>query len=286
MAGLYWLASYPKSGNTWLRVFLANLRSASTQPLSINALNTNTMAGNRHRLAEVLGFDTSDLTAEELDRLRPAVYRWNGTRDVVQYSKIHDACLSEAWVAPAYVAGTLYIVRNPLDVAPSCAHHWNCSLDEAIVAMGSAQTNLGGSTRGIGTQVRQQLRSWSGHIASWLDTRGAPLHVIRYEDMHQQPLDTFAAAARFLGLPCDVENLQRAIRFSAFGELASQEASSRFVEAPASGQRFFRRGECGGWRDTLSVGQVRRIVADHRAMMARFGYLDDALSWIAAQARP
>ena len=283
MARLYWLASYPKSGNTWLRAFLGNLTTDQAQPLSINRLQTGAIASNRQWLDDVLGFDTADLSADEIDELRPAVYRWGSVPGAQPYCKIHDACRNAAWVDPAYLAGTLYIVRNPLDLAPSCAHHWNCSLDEAIRKIGCDAAALFGNDHGIGAQVRQRLSSWSGHIASWLETPGAALQVIRYEDMQQSPLQTFTEAARFLGLPEDTARIQRAIDFSRFAELAAQEATDRFVEAPASGKRFFRRGESGGWRDTLSAEQVRRIVADHRQMMARFGYLDDALNWIAAQ---
>lgn len=283
MAGFYWLASYPKSGNTWFRAFLSNLSDSQAQPLSINRLATGDIASLREWLDDVLGFDTADLTANEIDDLRPAVYRWTASTATTNYYKIHDARVIDGLDDPTYLSGTLYIVRNPLDIAPSYAHQLNCSLDDAIAQMGDSGKALCASHNGISLQVRQPLLSWSEHVASWLDTQDAPLHVIRYEDMHAIPLQTFMGAARFLGLPCDTASIERAIAFSSFRELATQEASNGFKEGLVTGRRFFRRGECGGWRDTLSVEQVRRIVADHRPMMAHFGYLQEALSWISAR---
>lgn len=280
MSEFYWLASYPKSGNTWFRAFLSNLTASERQPFSINMMETGDIASHREWLDDVLGFDTADLTADEIDGLRHIVYRWTAACGAHRYYKIHDACVIDGLNDPAYLSGTLYIVRNPLDVAPSYANQMDCSLDEAIRQMGSVDKTFCGSSQGISLQVRQKLLSWSGHVASWLEAQGSALHVIRYEDMHETPLETFAGAVRFLGLSCDIPTIERAISLSSFGELSAQEANSGFREGLVAGRRFFRRGECGGWRDTLSVEQVKRIVTDHQHMMARFGYLDEALSWI------
>ena len=283
MTGFYWLASYPKSGNTWFRAFLSNLSEERLTPHPINQMNTGDTASQREWLDDVLGFATADLTADEVDGVRPAVYRWTAANGMASHYKIHDACVIDGLDDPRYLAGTLYIVRNPLDVASSYAHQFNCSLDDAIRHMGNPEQAFCASPNGISGQVRQTLLSWSGHVASWLDAPNAAVHLIRYEDMHATPLHTFTGAAAFLGLPCDTQSIERAIAFSGFAELAGQEATTGFRESLTKGRRFFRRGDCGGWRDTLSVEQVRRIVSDHHTMMARLGYLQDALTWLSTQ---
>ena len=73
--GIYWLASYPKSGNTWMRLFLHNLREGGERPADINRIALDDIASSRRWLDEVLGFDTSELTHREVERLRPSVYR-------------------------------------------------------------------------------------------------------------------------------------------------------------------------------------------------------------------
>ena len=126
----------------------------------------------------------------------------------------------------------------------------------------------------LGSQVRQRLLSWSAHVASWIDAPGLRCEVVRYEDMLARPLETFTRAADFLALPSDRDRVEKAIRFSDFDELRRQEQEHGFAERPHRAASFFRRGEAGGWCDTLEADQVARVVADHGPMMRRLGYLD------------
>src|SRR6056297_2434972 len=71
-----WLASYPKSGNTWFRVFLSNLFSETPEPADINSLHETPIASARQPFDEATGLPSSDLTFEEVDHLRPEVYRF------------------------------------------------------------------------------------------------------------------------------------------------------------------------------------------------------------------
>ena len=279
MGGIYWLASYPKSGNTWLRIFLRNLIEDRDEPVSINDLGPDRIASARHWLDEVLAFDTADLTTDEIRRLRPDVYDWTSGEAHVGYHKIHDAYTAASDERPLVgsrgTLGAIYIVRHPLDVAPSLAAHWGCSIDEAISAMGRSEQWLMSPAGALLRQVPQRLLSWSEHVESWVDAPGLRREVVRYEDMVSDPQMSFTRCAAFLGLPSDPASIDEAVRFSSFRELARQEGQSGFLERPGRiVGPFFRRGESGGWRDTLSRDQVRQIVADHGAVMRRFGYLD------------
>ncbi len=275
--GIFWLASYPKSGNTWLRAFLSNLQADSSKPADINDMASDPIASGRPWIDEVLGFDSADLTDDEVDALRPAVYRWP-MQPQASYRKIHDAYgftpAGEPLVSREGTLGALYVLRNPLDVAPSAAAHWQISLDEAIESMGDEDMALTTSGRGLAQQLRQRLRSWSGHVLSWVDAPGLPRLVIRYEDMLADGPATFAAAAAFLRLPDGPERIGKAIRFSEFKVLACQEIQQGFRERPPQAAAFFRQGRAGGWREQLSDAQVSRILADHSPVMRRFGYLD------------
>lgn len=278
MGGIYWIASYPKSGNTWFRTFLHNLWSNTDAPVEINELATGSVASSRSWIDNVVGFEVSDLTHEEIDRIRPDVYRWALQADEIGYHKIHDAYQIGADGVPLTSAegtlGALYIVRNPLDVAPSFANHNRSSIDAAINLMGNSEGVLSGSRTRLHRQVRQVLKSWSGHVASWVEAPGLTCHVLRYEDMHATPQKSFGAAAAFLGLPHDAERVQRAVEFSAFEELSRQEAEKGFRERPPRIEKFFLNGKTGGWREKLTAEQVSRIITDHGPMMRRFGYLD------------
>lgn len=279
MGGIYWLASYPKSGNTWFRAFLRNLQDDGADPVDINELNTGSIASDRGWLDEVLGFDTAEFTPDEVDELRPAVYDWSTAEAAIGYHKIHDAYTwvrdDQALVGRRATRGALYIVRNPLDVAPSAAHHWHCSIDQAIERMGNPDMALCRSRQGLPGQVRQRLLSWSGHVLSWVDAPDLDRLVIRYEDMLADAFATFGRAAAFLQLPSAPERVAKAVRFSDFQVLSRQEVAKGFRERPRHAERFFRQGKTGGWRDRLTPAQINRIVADHGDAMRRFGYLDE-----------
>ncbi|GAB6039790.1 sulfotransferase domain-containing protein [Endothiovibrio diazotrophicus] len=278
MGGIYWLASYPKSGNTWFRIFLSNLLEDGDRPVDINELATGMIASDRMWLDEVLGFDTAELNPDEVEQLRPAVYRWSLHDPEVSYHKIHDAYTrtpaGEPLVSREGTLGALYLLRNPLDVAPSYANHNRSSIDQVIERMGDRNYTLCDPRRGLHHQVRQRLLSWSEHVLSWVDAPGLNCQIVRYEDLLADPLPTFTRAARFLGLPDSAERVAKAIRFSDFRELARQEDEKRFKEKPHQDVRFFRRGRSGTWREQLDEAQVRRLIADHGEVMRRFGYLD------------
>lgn len=277
MSGIYWLASYPKSGNTWFRAFLQNLLVDGDRPVDINSLNTGAIASGRGWLDEVLGFDTAELTPDEVDRLRPCVYRWSLQDDSIGYHKIHDAYSltvdGHPIISREATLGAIYIIRNPLDIAPSAASHWGCSLEEAVNKLCQSDMALCKSRTSLPSQVRQRIGSWSNHVLSWVDAPGLTVHVIRYEDMLATPTETFTRAAMFLKLPIEVDRIAKALRFSDFRELSRQEAETGFKERLHHMERFFRRGQSGEGRLNLSRTQIDRLIAAHATVMRRFGYI-------------
>jgi hypothetical protein len=279
MAGIFWLASYPKSGNTWMRIFLSNLTGQHEKPVDINLPHGNEIASSRLWLDHLLGFDTADMTADEIDAVRPDCHAWaSGEAVETAFHKIHDANVGTGGrlIRPGTCRGVLYILRNPLDVAPSAASHWGDSLDDAIRRLNTPDAALLGASVRAQKQVRQRLLDWSGHVHSWVDDPGLDVHVVRYEDLLADPFTHFGAAARFLGLPAEAADLHRAIHNSRFDELARQEEAAGFRERSKKADRFFRSGRSGDWRNVLDADQVDRIVRAHGDVMRRFGYLDSA----------
>jgi hypothetical protein len=280
MKGIIWLASYPKSGNTWFRVFLTNLLRDADTPASINELESTPIASARGVFDNNMGFEASDLTADEIDRLRPELYihlAENATEQL--FMKIHDAYTDVAdnmsLIPHAATGGALYFIRNPLDVAVSFAHHNGSDYDTSITRMADKAFAFCGKPDRLHNQLRQKLLSWSNHILSWVDSAPFPVCLLRYEDMKSQPLETFTKAIRFAGLDYTREQISKAIDFSLFDVVQQLEEAEGFREKNSASSRFFRKGQIGSWREELNETQAKRIVDDHREVMRRFGYLDE-----------
>ncbi|MDF1678441.1 MAG: sulfotransferase domain-containing protein [Legionellaceae bacterium] len=276
--GIYWLASYPKSGNTWFRVFLAHMLDASGEPLALDAIRTGEIASARSWVDDALGFDSAALSHDELDMLRPAVYSWYAAHgNGVKYHKIHDAYtyLSDgrALIPPADSLGALYFIRNPLDVTISLANHLNCSIDKAIHKMKKPDFSFCGGHKKQHDQLRQQLLSWSMHVKSWQSVKEMSCLVLRYEDMKANPLETFTKAANFLKLEAKPGQIERALEHSDIARLQRLEKEYGFKEKPPNAKSFFRKGVVGDWKNTLTRGQVNQVIDAHRDVMETYGYL-------------
>jgi hypothetical protein len=274
MGNILWLASYPKSGNTWIRVFLANLVANRSEPVPLDELSRYCEDEARPELfSAVAKRPSSELSVDEIATLRPRVHtliaaRSSGTRLV----KTHNYAGSfdgHPLHNMAVTSGAIYLVRNPLDVAISMTYHFGIGLDEAIERLANEQV----ATANDALFVTQLLGSWSMHVKGWADLAGDRVLVLRYEDLLAKPGKHFARAARLLGLGQDRARIERAVRHAAFQSLASQEKKHGFVEARDSATRFFREGRMNQWREVLSRDQLQRMVAAHREQMARFKYL-------------
>lgn len=281
MADIVWLASYPKSGNTWLRVLLANYLGEGQAPVDINELSGGPIASARLWFDEWAGLEASELDDETIDELRPGVYRCMARAASKRlYMKVHDAwqrTVGGGALFPADVtAGVVYVLRNPLDLVASLANHSGATLARAAEVLCNPDDALGRTHTGLSDQLRQFMGGWTHHATSWIDDSGLPVHVVRYEDLRADPEPQFAAIVRFCGLACDPARVAQAVAFSSFGELQRQEQSVGFRERlPVTTGLFFRRGQVGGWRDELPPALAQKVVAAHGSAMRRFGYLDD-----------
>lgn len=289
----FWLASYPKSGNTWFRMLLANL--GRDQPVDINSLPEDRgIASARCYFDDLMLFPSGLLTHEECERLRPLVHEAVGRGESyvdpsitpderigdTHFIKTHDAYLQTGDDKPIMggrnaADGAILIVRDPRDVAASLSHHMGTDLDAAVDFLTDERSQLCGRRDFQPQQMRQRLSSWSGFNASWRDQRDIAVFVLRYEDIQSDPVGTLMAALEFAGLQASRADAEKAARFANFEVLRRQEQQAGFREAASSGaaRSFFRRGVAGGWRDELTALQVARILESQAAEMVRHRYL-------------
>ncbi len=277
MPGILWLASYPKSGNTWLRAFLANYLKNPPAPMPIDDLPKFIFSDSgAPYFAQVAGRPVDRMSFEEIQALRPKVHEMFAfSSSDTAFVKTHGALSIHddiPTITPEFTAGAIYVIRNPLDVAVSYAHHYGKSYDDTVDAMAAEdQVRLP-----EGGHVHVYLGSWSSHVRSWTRAPELKRHLIRYEDMTLRAGKTWRALIKFLELPLETPRLKKAIKFSSFKVLANQEREGGFVEAVDVDNRiFFRKGKIGSWRKELTADQVKRLIDDHGEVMAEHGYLNN-----------
>lgn len=292
--GIVWIAAYPKSGTTWLRTMLSNYLSPGDAPASINALVGQWGASARDKFDQLIGIDSSDLRPDELAHHLPAFRELLTDAVCTQpigatesaagprlpyFAKTHEAFQGPVG-GPRFSAvgtvGAIYLVRNPLDVAVSYAHHLQLPIEQTIRRMNRPDADEVPAVSGIRNLLPNPLRTWREHVASWVDQKTVRTCVVRYEDLLADPIAGFDRVVRFAGLEWQADRLARAVDHAAFPRLRAQETEHGFGERQQTAPSFFRAGVAGSWRRVLTRDQVQAVVDAHRPMMARFGYLEPA----------
>jgi len=282
--GYWYLASYPKSGNTWCRVFITELQRLAADPeteqLNLNRdIQTGTIASSRHWLNDQLGINCCDLSFAELDPLRgrageSALMYSEGER----FHKVHDAFVSADSKGRPVVntqgcKGAVYIVRHPEDVVVSLSHFFTWGLERCVESLVNSQAAMVPSERHGSNQVRQHMGRWDQHVNSWLDQKQIPVLAIRYEDMLTNGVKTFTSLAKFLDLADDADLIKLAISNTSIDRLQTMEEEvDGFAEKPKGCERFFRSGRIGEGAEQLSLDQRCRLATALKPGMDRFGY--------------
>jgi hypothetical protein len=276
MGNIAWLASYPKSGNTWLRAFIYNLFMQPEQAGGITEFPKYFESeSDRNWYTPFFGNRALDsIDPDEFFALRERVHKRIAKKVATGtvYTKTHNR-FGKVNGHPlhnlAVTAGAIVVVRNPLDIVLSMADHFGRSLDDTIKSM----ANEYAFSPGDDMNVANFLGSWSSHVASWTTQGHAGILVIRYEDMLDQPLKTFHRVATLLGLGDDRSRIEQAVRFSSFSALRKQEMEMGFIERSPHSEYFFRAGRKNQWTEQLSSEQVALMTRQHREQMERFNYI-------------
>ncbi|MEO1139252.1 MAG: sulfotransferase domain-containing protein [Pseudomonadota bacterium] len=270
---IVWLASYPKSGNTWLRIFLANYLANTPSPLSINQVHRfgigDSISRTYHMVAgRQIDLNDANLTLGLRDKVLRGIVANNADVNFVKTHNIRGHAMGVEMIPAKYSRSAIYILRNPLDMLLSYARHYALSPEEAVKAIASSEN----ANAADPTTVWQFLGSWSEHVKSWTQGTGFPVLALRYEDMLENPQEEFSKALEFIGVTPEAERLDKAIKFSSFDELSKQEAEKGFAEKSPNSEKFFAKGSAGQWKTDLAPELIDRVRRDHKRLMKKYGY--------------
>jgi Sulfotransferase domain len=234
-----YLASYPRSGNTWLRAVIAEIM-----------------------------FGNSGANIADLDRIVPDLHV-PPLNDSVIPAKFHAVKTHEPYHHQhrARLKRVIYILRDPRDVAISF-YRYSHGLGNYEGTLDAFLTDwLAG---------RIWPCSWREHVLSWTDAWGAAslpeVIVLRYEDMLQKPEDHVLAIAQFLGYSLDQSRLSEVVLRTTSDEMRRKEKAGMRKTESAKGFQFIGSAKAGGWRNALSERQEALISESLSSLMSRFGY--------------
>ena len=245
------IASYPKSGSTWMAQIVKLLRNGSRQD--------SVLLDRAIPWLEILDSDFGSLTgnytpdmASSSDVLSPRAFRSHVPYDFVPGGLPHTT-----------PAKYIYVMRNPKDVCVSYWHHLNVrskatsidhlNFDEYVANFVSNDIRWGG---------------WCNHVLGWWKHKDAPnILFMKYENLQHDPHTSVRTVAEFVGIEGVTEELvQEVVRKSSFSSMKSDNTCN-FSWKTSPGQafskgEFFRKGQVGDWKEHFSADQNRRFDAE------------------------
>ena len=270
MKNLVWLASYLKSGNTWVR---ACLMLAITGDLSLDKLIEVIpyfpVLNNAH-------FDNAEF-ADQIEAARSAVKTWDKTQydlsnsagDFLKIVKTHQVFANINNVEfpnKETTYGVIQIVRDPRDIALSYSAHYGRDIDSAIEKLLNEKNAINEPSQPGSFEF---ISSWELNYLSWQDAT-FPKLVIRYEDLLASPATQLKAIFDFLELTPKM-TIAKIVSSTSFRSLANMEDEKGFKEA-SEHSKFFRVGKKDQW-SSLTLKQQKSIEQKFHKTMKRLGYL-------------
>ena len=271
---IVWFASYPKSGNTLLRLLMHAYVNRGS--LDINSVAKTCYHDQDFMYWQMATFKPlHKFTERDFMFLRPAalmnmVEHRAGGWEKKMLVKSHHANFAPEGI-PMFPQGmtdrAVYLVRNPLDLVPSLAHHMGTSIDATIERINDKHYSI---KRDNG--LFHFLGTWSGHVQTWTNEDKFKVGVIKFEDLVQDTEATFKKIIKFLDVTLEEDTVTKAAEACRFENLQRAEKEEGFIEASDRNEKFFRRGEVGSWREELTKEQANTIRKHHGPMMKKYGY--------------
>ena len=276
---IIWLASYPKSGNTWLRMFLKSYFLKPNEKFSLDNKKEDSFKAQAFPDQKLLNHLKVDF-----NKFEEIVKNWETMQDFINlnkktnFVKTHNAMCtvgSYQFTSPRNTKGAIYVVRDPRDVLVSLSHHMGCGYDQTFEHL-SSPYNFEYPSSGDKRYKKSLMGTWSDHYKSWKNYKKSKVLIIKYEDMVSSELDTFSKIISYLNeiddTNFDKEKIHKAVEQTKFEELQKMEKKEGFTEK-GKGKLFFRKGKIGTWKDEVPNEIIKKIEKIFYKETVELGYL-------------
>ena len=279
---IIWLASYPKSGNTWLRSLISGLMYSDDGVFNFNYIKKIKQFPSKEFFQDF----TKDLyNIHEVKKYWILAQEKINLDNEVKFLKTHNLnCNIDnySFSDKNNTLATIYIVRDPRNLVDSISNHFGKSIEESknfILSPKVISTHK--QTYSAGGEVITYIGSWQEHFNFWTKNT-ENLLLIKYEDLISDPHRELNKIINFLKKFCEVEanenKKQNLINSTSFESLKKMEQQGHFTESVFSKNSskkidFFNKGPNNIWKDNLQKDIQEEIELKLKKEMLELGYL-------------
>ena len=279
---IIWIASYPKSGNTWMRSLLASYFFSKKGEFDFSLLG------------KIKQFPDVDYFINDKDQyltLESTSKNWIKKQSIInldrklKFFKTHNAICNingNSFTDSKNSLGGIYIVRDPRNVITSLANHYQTDHKEALNFMTNDNRYIY-QKKGERYLAFSPLFSWTSHIRSWTTTKIFPVLTIRYEDLHLETFETFKKVINFIktisksNISFKREKVKESIYSCGFDRLKDLEKKNGFSESVMKKDKsgkvdFFNLGKKNNYKKILDEKLVDEMNIIYREELIRYGY--------------
>ena len=279
---IIWIASYPKSGNTWLRSLISNYFFSKNGDFDFELIK------------QIDSFPHSKFFRKYQDKFEKpedtSMY-WIKEQEKINLSnknfffKTHNALCKingNKFTDQKNTLAAIYIIRDPRNVVTSIANHYQISIKDALNFMKDKQRGIVEKENNRYTGF-QPLLSWDLHIKSWTENTLYPTLILRYEDLILDANSTFEKVLNFIIKVTNSKNdinqqkLKKCVENCRFSNLKKMEKEMGFDESMTNKKTgnkivFFNLGEKNNYKEILEDNIVSKINECFKNELKKFKY--------------
>ena len=282
---IIWLASYPKSGNTWVRSFISSILFTKDGDVDLSKLENISQFPLRSQFTNYI---------DDLQDVKKVYQNWSNVQNYmnldnkIKFLKTHHVnCKIEnfEFTDDNNSLGVIYIVRDPRNVACSVKNHFSLeNYDEVKNFLFREHNWLGIVTdkniKPLDNKIPTLISSWKTNYLSWKNKTKNYL-LIKYENLLENPYLEFEKISKYLenhlNVKFDEKKIKKAIETCSFRNLQQLETDGKFKEQTVDKQnksvKFFHLGPENDWKKILDKNISREIENKFKAEMEELGYL-------------
>ena len=271
---IIWLASYPKSGNTWIRSLLTSYFYSNDGVFNFNLLNKIEQFSSKNVPIQLN--DKSSYQTKISKNWIPAQKIINDDKKV-HLLKTHNAICAingNNFTDKFNTIGAIYIVRDPRNLVTSLANHYEFNLEESFNFISNKRKIIFLKNDNLKSKSKDEpedfnfLGDWASHYKSWKNINFCEIKIVKYEDILKNPRENFISILNFLlkfmKFDIDQKKILNALESTKFSNLSKMEEENDFDESVISSKakkkiKFFNLGKKNNWEKLLNSKMSEKI---------------------------